>query len=582
MGKLTSTLGTLGKAAKGAAKRVSKSKVVRKTAIAGKKAVRGAKKGIAGAQVKGSKFLQKSVAKIKPIAADLKQGGIRKINKLVETKTQNLIPKLSNKIEEKVNSFDPSKLLGKIFDGGLNSLKSFGSNLDGMKGRFDSTVEFLGKANELASKFVKKLATAKPGKKSGGGSLFGKLIKGVAIAGAAALGTAVVAKVAVAGGIRKGAKNLLKKGIDFIRNRKQKKLEKKQEEAKVKKDKGNANIFKSILDKFSGILDFTPKSMKTFKSIGVERKKSVTDTEKGIFTDDYRFKKFTNNDGDKKVHDLKISMDRGQITSGNDSPTTRRIVEAYEEKRDLDEDLEFIKRALSKNPDDEENLAKLKEVRDRMRALQKEIDELIPIAEGTVTMEGTRKNVNKVMNDPDFAEPESGKDGKDGKSKPGQIFNNIKNTFGGVKEKAGNFLKGIGKALKPKPSGEKNTRKNSRIKSGETITKDPISFADDNIQQAEQVKPNPQKKEARKEMAGGVSTSARTPVEPSGGGGGEIIPVELPPSGGKGGLPSPKPSDKMQRASIKPANKVPSLLAIDTKNMHVLHAKSVYNIVDAL
>ena len=65
MGKLSSTLGTLGKAAK----RVSKSKVVRKTAIAGKKAIRGAKKGIAGAQVKGSNFLQKSVAKIKPIAA---------------------------------------------------------------------------------------------------------------------------------------------------------------------------------------------------------------------------------------------------------------------------------------------------------------------------------------------------------------------------------------------------------------------------------------------------------------------------------------------------------------------------------
>ena len=102
MGKLTSTLGTLGKAAKGAAKRVSKSKIVRKTAIAGKKAVKATRKGISGAQVKGSKFLQKSVAKIKPIAADLKQGGIRKINKIVEAKTQNLIPKLSNKIEEMV------------------------------------------------------------------------------------------------------------------------------------------------------------------------------------------------------------------------------------------------------------------------------------------------------------------------------------------------------------------------------------------------------------------------------------------------------------------------------------------------
>ena len=65
MGKLTSTLGTLGKAAKGAAKRVSKSKIVRKTAIAGKKAVKATRKGISGAQVKGSKFLQKSVAKIK-------------------------------------------------------------------------------------------------------------------------------------------------------------------------------------------------------------------------------------------------------------------------------------------------------------------------------------------------------------------------------------------------------------------------------------------------------------------------------------------------------------------------------------
>ena len=416
MGKLTSTLGTLGKAAKGAAKRVSKSKIVRKTAIAGKKAVKATRKGISGAQVKGSKFLQKSVAKIKPIAADLKQGGIRKINKIVESKAQNLIPKLSNKIEEKVNSFDPSKFLGKIFDGGLNSLNQFGSSLDGMKGRFDSTVEFLGKATELASKFVKKLASAKP-KKGGGGGIFGNLIKGVAIAGAAALGTAVVAKVAVAGKVREGAKNLVKKGLDFIRNRKKKKLEKKQEEAKVKKDKGNAGIFKNILDKFSSILDFTPKSVKRFKSIGVQRKKSVTDTDKNIFTDDYRFKKFTDNDGDKKVHDLKISMDRGQITSGNDSPTTRRIVAAYDEHSKLDRDLEFIMRALKKNPDDEENLAKLKEVRDRMRALQKEIDELVPIAEGTVTMEGTKKNVDKVMNDPDFAEEaKDGKDGKDGMS----------------------------------------------------------------------------------------------------------------------------------------------------------------------
>ena len=578
MGKLSSTLGTLGKAAK----RVSKSKVVRKTAIAGKRAIRGAKKGIEGAQVKGSKFLQKSVAKIKPIASDLKQGGIRKINKIVEAKAQNLIPKLSNKIEEKVNSFDPSKFLGKIFDGGLNSLNQFGSSLDGMKGRFDSTVEFLGKATEVASKFVKKLASAKP--KGGGGGIFGKLIKGVAIAGAAALGTAVVAKVAVAGKVREGAKNLVKKGLDFIRNRKKKKLEKKQEEAKVKKDKGNAGIFKNILDKFSSILDFTPKSVKRFKSIGVQRKKSVTDTDKNIFTDDYRFKKFTDNDGDKKVHDLKISMDRGQITSGNDSPTTRRIVAAYDEHSKLDRDLEFIMRALKKNPDDEENLAKLKEVRDRMRALQKEIDELVPIAEGTTTLEGTRKNVNKVMNDPNFAEEaKDGKDGKDGKSKPGQIFNNIKNTFSGLKDKASNFLGGVKKALTPKKggSGGKKSRGIERVQPGKPV-EDPISFANDSIQQAESVKPSTKKKDAASDVADGISTPAKGG---SGSGGqGALANINVASGADKRAAQQAQKASRpsMDREFVKPQNQIPALMAIDKTNMHVLHAKSVFNIVDAL
>ena len=455
-----------------------------------------------------------------------------------------------------------------------------------MKGRFDSTVEFLGKATELASKFVKKLASAKP-KKGGGGGIFGNLIKGVAIAGAAALGTAVVAKVAVAGKVREGAKNLVKKGLDFIRNRKKKKLEKKQEEAKVKKDKGNAGIFKNILDKFSSILDFTPKSVKRFKSIGVQRKKSVTDTDKNIFTDDYRFKKFTDNDGDKKVHDLKISMDRGQITSGNDSPTTRRIVAAYDEHSKLDRDLEFIMRALKKNPDDEENLAKLKEVRDRMRALQKEIDELVPIAEGTVTMEGTKKNVDKVMNDPDFAEEaKDGKDGKDGKSKPGQIFNNIKNTFSGLKDKASNFLGGVKKALTPKKggSGGKKSRGIERVQPGKPV-EDPISFANDSIQQAESVKPSTKKKDAASDIADGISTPAKGGSGGSGGGtggGGQGSLANLAGANKKAAQAQRANRPSMDREFVKPQNQIPALMAIDKTNMHVLHAKSVFNIVDAL
>ena len=565
-----------------AAKRVSKSKVVRKTAIAGKKAVKATRKGISGAQVKGSKFLQKSVAKIKPIAADLKQGGIRKINKIVESKAQNLIPKLSNKIEEKVNSFDPSKFLGKIFDGGLNSLNQFGSSLDGMKGRFDSTVEFIGKATELASKFVKKLASAKP-KKGGGGGIFGNLIKGVAIAGAAALGTAVVAKVAVAGKVREGAKNLVKKGLDFIRNRKKKKLEKKQEEAKVKKDKGNASIFKSILDKFSGILDFTPKSVKKFKSEGKDNYRSKFDTKEDINEKDYRFRRFTENEDGQKVHDLKVSFKDGKDISGSgDDEVTKRIIKIKDEIMELESDYNDN---LIMGRRDKDDKAAAKELLKKIRTLEKELSELIPLAKNTSTVEGNRKNVNQVMNDPAFAEEgKDGKDGKDGKSKPGQIFNNIKNIFGGIKDKASNFLGGVKKALTPKKGvgGGKKTRGIQNVQPGKPI-EDPISFANDSIAQAESVEPNNKKKNAASDMAEGIAKPAKGSSGSSSSGQGSLANINVPSGGDRRAeQEAGKAGPSMDREFVKPQNKIPSLMAIDKTNMHVLHAKSVFNIVDAL
>ena len=37
----------------------------------------------------------------------------------------------------------------------------------------------------------------------------------------------------------------------------------------------------------------------------------------------------------------------------------------------------------------------------------------------------------------------------------------------------------------------------------------------------------------------------------------------------------------MDREAVKPQNQIPALM-VDKSNMHVLHAKSVFNIVDAL
>ena len=41
-------------------------------------------------------------------------------------------------------------------------------------------------------------------------------------------------------------------------------------------------------------------------------------------------------------------------------------------------------------------------------------------------------------------------------------------------------------------------------------------------------------------------------------------------------------SNKMEREIVVPTNSVPGLIAVDLKNMHVLHSKSTFNIVDAI
>ena len=40
--------------------------------------------------------------------------------------------------------------------------------------------------------------------------------------------------------------------------------------------------------------------------------------------------------------------------------------------------------------------------------------------------------------------------------------------------------------------------------------------------------------------------------------------------------------DKMEREIVVPTNSVPGLIAVDLRNMHVLHSKSTFNIVDAI
>ena len=567
-----------------AAKRVSKSKVVRKTAIAGKKAVRGAKKGIAG--VKGSGGLKSVLPKIKPIRGDLKQGGIRKINKLVESRVQNLIPKLSSKVEEKVDSFDPNKFLGKIFDGGLSSLDGFAGGLDGLKDNMDKNTELMEKANKLATDFINKLSKGKKDKKKKGGGLIGNVFKGLAVAGIAMLAAPAIAKVGLVGGAVAVGGNLLKKGIDFIRGKKKKKLEKKQEEARKEKKTGKTDtIFSGILAKLDGVLDFgkpkgegekesTPldkpipeKFIGGVLGFGKKKKKEPENYQDlvklGVTFDD------TGNTGYQRFVDI-IHPRKPHAADNKAKGNVRRRV--YEQERQkayysgIGSDPKH-EQILNLPQEDFVNLQiygidpttkKKKKAEDKGKA-KKRMRGMGAKDRGREGGNFSGKKQKNVRGE--YAKGYNPIGGLLGKGK--DLFGGLMGGISGMGSKIGS---GIGDFLKSDAANFLSRGLTGTVGSGINLVKSLFQ---------------PSKEPLAKRAA--VAASVSKPAKSSQGGAG------TKPVGGAaaaalqaGGGGKPAQGKKMEREMVKPENSVPGLVAVDLNNMHVLHSKSVFNIVGSL
>ncbi len=162
------------------------------------------------------------------------------IARMARNEVKSFISGAADKIEQQVESFDPKKFLSKIFDGGLSKLDDFGNSLDRMAN--SGQIEFLERANRLATEFVEKLASGK----GGGGFLrvVGNILKIAAGIGVAALAAPfvgpVLGAVATVGAITGGVV-LAAKGIsDFVRGKglfkdRKEKVKKKKEEDKFAK-----------------------------------------------------------------------------------------------------------------------------------------------------------------------------------------------------------------------------------------------------------------------------------------------------------------------------------------------------------
>ena len=585
MAKFKSSLKSLGKNAN----RMS-SKVRRKGgSLLGdkkKKAVKSTRKSLYGSKIKGKNILKGTGKKIGPIRADLKGGGIRKINRLVETRVQNLVPKLSEKIEAKVDSFDPNKFMGKIFDGGLDSLRGFGSSLDGMKGSLGKTVDFISKASELAGKFIDKLSKAKAGK--GGGGFFKTMIKGVALAGVAALAVPAIANVALFGGAVTAGKNLFKGGLDFIKGRfKKKKKEKKKEETKIKKDK--KNLFKGVLEKFGNTLNFLNplgKGKKT-QTIKSEMSKRESISSEDGFREGYNVS-ILNKEGRKgQIYTLKIDKHNGKVIGGPDNEVTRAITDKLDEKDDLSKRYRENKKMGKRDDSDKAEAKKLKE---QINTLRKDIRELMMAGGEGIEVKDVKRFKGKGLNLEAIVEKgeagEKGKKGVDGKK--GGLGSFIQNTTSNVKNVAGQIVKSTPQ-YKLFSLVKENKENIKKIAAGapKTITQQVGKAKKKGDGLWDKVKGGAgwlagglkgmvnKALGLRKEMSKEIAQPAQG-GKGGGGGEGQVVPLQMPVAKGK---KAPKQA-VMQKS--KPANKVPALMPIDQKNIHVPYAKSTFNIVDAM
>ena len=559
--------------AKGVSKVTKKSKFVQNSAVNKIVSTRTASNNLGG--IRGSGGLKSVLPKIKPIRPDLKDGGIRKINKLVESRVQNLIPKLSNKIEEKVDSFDPKKFLGKIFDGGLKSLQGFAGGLVGMQKNMEETVDFLEKAEKIAVDFVEKLSKAKKGKKKKGGGLIGNVFKGLAVAGAAMIALPAVAKVATAGLMANTAGAGLKRSQDIQAKAKKKKLEQKQDTDKVSKTEGKTDdIFSGIISKLDGVMNFgKPKEEKEStvaplnKAIpekfmggilrfGKKKKKEPQNyqemIEAGWFFDDSGY-----NGTIRSVYGLSPERTEKQGLFGREKKIESELVnfsiQGFGSKEIVDE--------LSLPLEDYINLRRFGIKPDGSKVKGKKLEE-----EKTKRQRGT-----------------GAKDrGREGGNFSGDKQKNVRGEYMkgafqipdlNLKGMASGLVGGIG-GLGSKIGSGIGSFMGGLFGGGNQKKVDPRIF------------PNEDPKKLKTMITNAISTPARI------GGGNAGASVE--PKAGLGGLGSQgaallsmggaktSGSNKMEREIVVPTNSVPGLIAVDLRNMHVLHSKSTFNIVDAI
>ena len=501
-------------------------------------------------KVKGKNSLL-NVKSLEPIRPDLKQGGIRKVGRLVTNKVQSLVPKIAKSVTSKVNQFDPNALLGKIFDGGLNSLNSFASGLGGLKNSLQRNLEFLKEAKGIIVDLITKMAKAKP---RGGGGFFKGLIKNIAKVGLlamafkaapAAMGVAAVGgKIALGAGVLAAGGMLAGKAFGAVKRG----LEKKKQGA----DKIDGDKFNEIIERFQSELNMIEKRKRRRKDDEPEKDEQEEVKEETDPTTDTTESKVEPQEevmGGSPNAILKIEEGGKMIitpTSGGEETTSE------------------VREKTTVDPVKEE---------DKPQGLKRVAAGFMDFATGNMfDFDSRGSNIDGIKR---FLKGDKGESGDKGNR--GALGSQ------GTSARRSAFREKV-KTLKNEkkfgPTGNTITIGNITYVPGDKGYEDAfneVSGATKDFIKPTEVKPAPS--DSKLEISKDISQPA---IQPSGKGGGTsgggILPIPIPAQDKKrrsGSMP-------IQRTQNATKNVVPILPAIDMGNIHIQYSRSVFNIVDAM
>ena len=516
-------------------------------------------------QVRGKNLLGGVDEKVKPLTKDTKVSPRSKISKIVKNITNNIVPSLEQKVEGRIDSFDPNKLLGKIFDGGLGELDGFGAALSKMQ---REQLPFLERANKLAVDFVSKLASGK----GGGGFLrtVGNIIKVIAAAGVAAIAAPFVLTGLAAAGIVAGAKFVGSKIVDGVKavgNFFKRKGQEVKEKVKTKASK----FFASSLDKLEGIMTFLEKRGEPKDEVQPpdgEGNKPATVTPKETPMGD-----------GKENATIEITDDGKFIVTR--TPTT--VEEEVEESKP-----KGLLRAIAGVADtftggvfdfDKRGDTKLQDLGqgfvDNMTLGGTDLDE-----KGESPVQNVVQNVFGLVK-----KGLTGRDGEKGQTGAtgdrGLTGKDIISRVSGIADQASQFV--FGSDFSDFTKGLLNSASSvilgGPVKAEEIQTPDDLQVEQLNIPTevtTSKVESNLESLNQRQLVADDVSQTATKPGEQ------QIIPLQMSGGGSKEGNQTQMSTQKKNIMEMTQAgNNIPILTSVDPRNIHLPSTMSMLNIVDA-